>query len=203
VLPTQQVLDRLASRLEHAYGLRRPTWWRGCSTARVWFAAALRLWEAHADDPAQVPLDAELFVASQPISAPIADPWSELAAPESARRYRASVCRIVRRLRSELKREVRLAERLILRGREIAVVLSVDDGRLSPLGCLIVARRAGRPDLADRFAAAAAAQNRSCPLYRLACGLLLPADLYPVESHELAHEAEKAPRTSKILLSLN
>ena len=99
VLPTQVILDQLASRLEHAYLLRRPTWWRGCSTARVWFAAALRLWEAHAEDPDQIPLDAELYIASQPISAPIADPWSELAAPESARRYEAQVSRIVRRLR--------------------------------------------------------------------------------------------------------
>ena len=203
MLPTQEVLDRLAGRLEYAYGLRRPTWWRGCSTARVWFAAALRLWEAHAEDPAQIPLDAELFVASQPISAPIADPWSELAAPESARRYRSQIYQIVRRLRSELKREVARAERLILRGREIAAVLNLDDGRLSPLGCLIVAWRAGRADLANRFASRAAAQNRSCPLYRLLACALLPADFYPAQSCEIDHEVETAPRTEKILLSLN
>ncbi len=152
---------------------------------------------------AQVPLDAELFVASQPISAPIADPWSELAAPESTRRYRSQVYQIVRRLRSELKREVARAERLIVRGRDIANVLDLDDGRLSPLGCLIVAWRAGRADLADRFAALAAAQNRSCPLYRLACHALLPANFYPVESMEIEREAQAAPRAEKILLSLN
>jgi hypothetical protein len=163
----------------------------------------LRLWEAHAEDPRQVPLDAELYVASQPISAPIADPWSELAGPEAAERYRAQVSRIIRRLRSELKREVRRAERLILRGREITAVLSVDDDRISPLGCMIVAWRAGRADLADRFASEAAAQNRSCPLYRLACLALLPADLYPVEGPAIDHKTGTAPRAERILLSLN
>jgi hypothetical protein len=148
-------------------------------------------------------LDAELFVASQPISAPIADPWSELAAPESAERYRSQVRRIVRRLRSELKREVHRAERLILRGRDIAAVLFAEDERLSALGRMIVAWRAGRADLAVRFAAAAAAQNRSCPLYRLACLALLPCDLYPAENLEADHRATTVPRAEKILLSLN
>jgi hypothetical protein len=106
-------------------------------------------------------------------------------------------------LRSELKREIRRAERLILRGREITAVLSVDHERISPLGCMIVAWRADRPDLADRFAHAAAAQNRSCPLYRLACLSLLPADLYPVESLEVERTTGSAPRAERILLSLN
>ena len=51
VLPTHEVLDQLAGRIEQAYGLRRPRWLRGCSTSRVWYTAALRLWEAHAGDP--------------------------------------------------------------------------------------------------------------------------------------------------------
>jgi len=169
----------------------------------VWFAAALRLWEVHAQDPLRIPLDAELFVASQPISTAFADPWTELSGPEAARRYQSRVRRIVRRLGSELRREVRRAERLIRRGCEMSAVLNVQDGRLSPLGCFVVARRAGRADLADRFAAAAAAQHRSCPLYRSASLALIPADFYPDENLALEHQPETAPRAAKILLSLN
>ncbi len=91
VLPTHEVLDYLAGRIEQAYALRRAHWFRGCSTSRVWYTAALRLWEAHASDSALVPLDPELFVASQPISSPLSAPWTEVAHPESARRYRSAV----------------------------------------------------------------------------------------------------------------
>ncbi len=57
MLPNLQLLDPLAARIEKAYGLRRPRWSRGCSTSRVWFSAALRLWEAHAENPERIPLD--------------------------------------------------------------------------------------------------------------------------------------------------
>ncbi len=202
MLPSQTLLDDLARRIELAYGLRRANWWGGCSTARVWLAAAERLWSAHAADPAGVPLDAELFVASQPIAAPFANPWSELAQPEAARRYRSQLRRIVGRLRSELKREVRRAERSIRRGTAICEVLQAD-GRISPLGCLIVAMRAGRPDVADDFTDAAAAQHYSCPLYQRASLELLPSDLYPVESLTAVHQADVVPRVNKLSLSLN
>ncbi len=62
------------SRIERAYALRRAGWDRGCSTRRVWAAAALCLWQAHVDDPT-LPLDSELFVASQPITGSLGDPW--------------------------------------------------------------------------------------------------------------------------------
>ena len=80
VLPTQELIDQLAERIERAYTLRRQRWCRGCSTRRVWSAAALRLWQAHVDDP-QLPLDCELYVASQVINESLSDPWSELAQP--------------------------------------------------------------------------------------------------------------------------
>jgi hypothetical protein len=182
VLPTHQVVDLLAVRVEQAYGLRVRRWWRGCSTSRVWHAAALRLWEAHSQDQERVPLDAELFVASQPISVPLPDPWTELTHHESAKRYRLSVKRIVRRLRAELTREVRFGERSIEQGTQVETVLGRNSRRLSALGSYILATRAGRDDLAERFAAAAAAQHQSCPLYRLASMSLLPAELYPDES---------------------
>ncbi len=203
MIPTQEVLDHLAGRVERAYALRRPHWWRGCSTQRVWSAAALRLWDVHAQDPLRVPLDAELFVASQPISVTFADPWTELAQPEAARRYRSRVRRIVHQLGSELGREVHRAERLIRRGGEMSAVLSLQDARLSPLSCFIVAQRAGRAELAVRFAAAAAAQDRSCPLYRSASLALIPADFYPDRSLAAEHQTQKAPHGEKVLLSLN
>jgi hypothetical protein len=182
VLPTYEVLDHLAERVEQAYGLRRPRWFRGCSTSRVWSTAAARLWEAHAGDPVRIPLDPELFVASQPIAAPLSDPWTELAHPEAVRRYQTTVRRIVRELRSELKREVGAAERSIRQGREIGSVLARKNRRLSSLGAYILARRAGRNDLAERFAAAAAAQHRSCPLYRAASLAFIPNEFYPDEN---------------------
>ena len=177
---------KLAGRIEHAYELR-PSAFGGawCSTQRVWFAAAFRLWEAHNHDPLRVPLDPELYVASQPISGPFADPWTTLAQPEAARRYRSRVKHVIRQLRSELRREVRRAERLIHRGNDIDALLSVQDGRLSALGCFIVATRAGRTDLADSFADAAAFQHRSCPLYQSASLSLVPATgcIRPKASH--------------------
>ena len=192
MLPTYEVLDHLAGRIEQAYALRRPRWLRGCSTSRVWYTAALRLWEAHTGDPVRVPLDPELFVASQPISAPFSDPWTELAHPESARRYRTAVRRIVRQLRAELKRELVAAERSIREGHEIGGVLGRKNHRLSSLGSYILARRAGRDDLAERFAAAAASQHRSCPLYRSASLAFIPAEFYPDENLVLEREEQSS-----------
>jgi hypothetical protein len=202
VLPTQVVIDNLADRIERAYSLRRSQWWRGCSTRRVWSAAALRLWQAHVDDP-ELPLDSELFVASQPISTALSDPWSELTQPEAARRYRTQVRRIIRRLHSELKREVALAEESIRQARDIRATVLVQNRRLSPLGCYIAAHRLGRPDLAGRFAAAAADQHRSCPLYQQASAALLPGELYPASKVSADHPAGPKVRTSKKFAILN
>jgi hypothetical protein len=202
VLPTQDVIDRLADRIERAYSLRRAQWWRGCSTRRLWSAAALRLWQAHAEDP-QLPLDSELFVASQPISSALSDPWSELAQPEAARRYRTQVRRIIRRLRVELEREVALAEQSIRQNQEIPAAVLVKNSRLSPLGCYIAAHRSARADLAVRFAAAAAEQHRSCPLYQQASAALLPVELYPIPKASAAPGTEPKKRTSKRLAVLN
>jgi hypothetical protein len=186
VLPTQELIDQLAERIERAYTLRRQPWSRSCSTRRVWSAAALCLWQAHVDDP-QLPLDCELFVASQMINESLSDPWSELAQPAAARRYRTQVLRIVRRLRSELSKEVRLAERAIGETGKNGDMALPANNRISPLGYYIAAQRSGMPELADRFVAAAANQHRSCPLYQFASITLLAADLYPAE--ESAKEA--------------
>jgi hypothetical protein len=204
VLASQALLDQLSGRIQRAYALRHPDWRGGCSTSRVWAAAAQRLWAAHAADPARVPLDAELFVASQRIAVPFADPWSELTQPESARRYKAILRKIVRKLRRELEREVGYAERLIRNGRNIRDALRAE-GRLSALGCFIVAVRAGREDLASRFTAAAAAQHSAFPLCWQATRALLPPDRYPAPAELAAPgtQSEKKPRVEKVLLSLN
>jgi hypothetical protein len=203
VLPTQREIDRLADRIESAYELRTRRWWWGCSTRRVWAEAALRLWQAHAADPARIPLDAELFVASQPISACFPDPWTELAQTEAVRHYRRLVRQIVRQLRSELKREVRWAEKLIRQGRPLEELLTAKDGRISPLGCYITALRAGRLDVAMIFASAACDQHRSCALYRQSSLSLLPVAYYPSDSVVADSQGREAVRAPKLALSLN
>jgi hypothetical protein len=202
VLPTQELIDHLAQRIERAYTLRRPQWCRGCSTRRVWSAAALRLWQAHVDDP-RLPLDCELYVASQTIIPALSDPWSELAQPEAAARYRCRVLRIIRRLRSELRREVRRAERYIDADAGTGATSLAPNSRLSPLGCYIAAQRAGQPELANRFAAAAARQHGSCPLYRPASIPLLSADLYPVNRCSVARKVDVVASPPKKLTVLN
>jgi hypothetical protein len=152
----------------------------------VWSAAAWCLWQAHESD-LRVPLDSELFVASQPITDALADPWSELAHPEAVRRYCVNVRRIIHQLRSELKREIKLARRLIFRKREIGPALLARTSRLSALGCYIAAQQTGHADLAGRFVAAAVEQHRSCPLYRAASLTLLPGELYPVDDTDTSN----------------
>lgn len=178
VIPNQDVIDDLASRIEAAYRLRCPGWQGGCSTARVWDQAALYLWHAHAETPESIPLDAELYVASQNISRQFADPWFDLARPEAIARYRSRIDQIVRKLRAELKKEIKRAERAIGRGRAIHKILTPKNHRLSPLGCYITALRADRADLAERFTAAAALQHQACPLYRFASSALISEEDY-------------------------
>jgi hypothetical protein len=203
VLPTQRDIDLLADRIERAFELRTCGWRRGCSTERVWTEAALRLWQAHTSDPFRVPIDAELFVASQPISERFPDPWSALAQSESVRRYRRRIRQIVRQLRNELTTEVRRAEKLIRQGRRLEELFATKDGRISPLGCYITALRAGRPDVAFLFARAACEQHRSCPLYQQCSLALLPAAYYPLESVLADSPGRDALRASKLALSLN
>jgi len=159
----------------------------------VWDRAAFYLWQAHAEAPASVPLDAELYVASQNISSRFANPWFDLARPEAIRRYRSRVNQIVRQLRAELKKEIRRAERAIRRGDAIHEVLKPGGRRVSPLGCYITALRADRADLAERFLGSAALQHQSCPLYRVASSALIPAEHYLFDRFPLAPGARNAP----------
>jgi hypothetical protein len=193
VLPTQETIEDLADRIERAYALRRAHWYRGCSTRRVWSAAALCLWQATLDDT-DLPLDVELFVASQPLSDSQVDPWMDLAQPEAGRRYRRQVHRIISRLRLELTREVRHAERRMQDAQVTPSTLSRDP-RLSPLGCFIAAHRNGRAEWASHFAVAAARQHHACPLYQIAFLSFLPPDRYPLAdsppAEGLVHERHR------------
>lgn len=202
MLPTQRRIDGLSSRIEIAYGLRRPEWRRGCSTPRVWQEAAYHLWRVHRDDPERIPLDPEFYVATQPVSSAFSDPWSELAGSAAARRYRNQVHRLVRCLRQELKGEVKAAERLLEESSDDPGRLA-NDPRLSPLGCYIAALRRGRPEIAARFARGAFGQHESCPLYRVAALGMIPGDLYPVELAASGRTSEITPRVDQALLSLN
>ena len=122
----------------------------GVLDGRLWTAAALCLWQAHADDPT-LPLDSELFVASQPLMGSLGDPWVELTQVEAGRRYRIQVRRIVRRLRRELTREIRRAERLMTQaGGSIGSSLS---GDAPPLSAGVLHRRAADGSTRDRGSA--------------------------------------------------
>jgi hypothetical protein len=190
VLATQATLDGLAARIERAYRLRRTGWYRGYSTARVWSTAAAILVQLHQEDPT-LPLDPELYVAVQPVCGPDAgfdDPWVRLTQAAAVRRYRRRVHEMIRSLRTELRSEVRFAERRISGGETIGKVLLSSHQRLSPLGCYIVAIRAERSDLGERFRLEAVKQHRSCPLYRAASRQLLPPQFYPVRERSADEE---------------
>lgn len=178
VFATQDEIEHLAGRIKVAYRRRGVAWNEGCSTSRVWAAAAMVLLQCRLDD-ADVPTDPELFVASQPINAGAADPWTDLASAAAGDRYRKRIRGIVRQLRAELDREIRLAENMLRRGRTLGDILDVCNNRLSPLGRYIVARRAMRRDLADRWSREAREQHESCPLYRNASVGLLSLEEYP------------------------
>lgn len=179
MLATQDEIHRIADRIERAYYLRRErTRWSG-STSGLWSVAATRLMQAHRDDPT-IPVDPELFVAAQPIDEKQGDPWSDLAQEVSVRRYRRHVREIIRGLRAELRLETHRAERRVRRGADLEEVVS--EGRLlSPLGCYIIAHRATRLGLVERFRSGAAGQHLSCPLYREASLPWLSFAAYPVE----------------------
>ena len=180
-------LPELADRIEQAYARRRPGRHLSVVDPGLWTAAAAALLQTHCDDPERVPLDPELYVAAQSRSTSFNDPWTELASGDSTRRYLRRIRRIIRGLRDELRTEIRWAESRIRRGDSIRTVLRSNGRRISPLGRFIVACRANRPELAERFASAARAQHRSCPLYRQAGLRLLPESVaYPFDNDPTA-----------------
>lgn len=180
LLPPRSI-PQLAGRIRDAYLRRWPRLDREYAHSGVWTAAAGRLVTLHRNDSA-LPLDPELYVAAQNVTGSSfgLDPWRELARSGAARRYQRLIHRIVRGLRSELKGEVRDAERRIRQGEPLGEVLADRSPRFSALARYAVACRAGRPDLADLFIPAARAQHRACPLYRQAAESLISDGSYPV-----------------------
>jgi hypothetical protein len=202
MMVTQAAIESLAERIERAYRLRRPHWYRSVSTPGVWTTAAGLLYRIHQEDP-EIPLDPELFVAVQPGHPSLCDPWGELTQPASARRYGSRIRQIVRRLMGELRSEVLRAEGRIRRGETLDQVLRTRNKNLSPLGCFILALRSNRPDLAARIRAEAVEQHRSCPLYRQAIiRLLAPKDIPVVAALMTESGAPKErPRRSQVPLN--
>ncbi|MDX2037982.1 MAG: hypothetical protein SFX72_15145 [Isosphaeraceae bacterium] len=178
MFPTQFTISAIAERIRAAY-LRRHAGWRDCGVSpSVWSTAASGLCLLNGREP-MYPIDPELFVAAQPSAGLWPDPWTELASPKSFGRYRRSIRNLVRQLRRELRVELRRAERRLIRGESIDLLLDDRAPALSPMGCYVLAHQAGRDDLIDRFRRDASKQHLACPLYRQACLTLLPDGLYP------------------------
>ncbi len=199
MIPSQDVVGPLADRIERAYCRRHPQWLGLGLTPGVWVAAATRLLEAGEDDR-NLPVDPELFVATQKVGRSRLDPWTELTQPRSLKNYLGAIRRIVAQLRGELRDEFRRGESRLLRGESLDQILASNDARISPLSGYILAHKAGRLDLALLARPAAENQDRACPLYRIACREMLPAHLYPTSVGSSAPEVETRRR---IVFSLN
>ncbi len=189
MISSQEAIDAVASRIERAYRRRFPAWLPLGLSAGVWTAAAFRLLEAAKDDPS-IPVDPELYVAVQKKARLRQDPWVELTHPRSSTRYLRAIRRIARGLRAELRSELHRCERRLLQGESVDQLIASEEAKVSPLACFILAHRASRPDLSARFRAAAQGQDRACPLYRLACRPMLPAQLYPASTGDHARLPE-------------
>ncbi len=178
MISSQDSIGQIAVRIERAYGRRYSRWKPDGLTDCVWMSAASRLMEA-ADLVEGAPVDPELFVAVQPRSRLMPNPWAELTQECSREVYLKAIRRIVLQLRKELRSEVRRAERRLDLGESLDQVLAADATGLTPLSRYILAHRAGRIDLAARHRAAAESQHHSCPLYRVASRSFLPGHVYP------------------------
>ena len=183
MIATQSHLDHLAERIEVAYRRRHPIWAPLGLTPGVWLAAAGRLNDVAAIDPAS-PIDPELFVAVQDYRTFRRDPWRELAQEGAATRYRSAVRKIVKQLKAELEGELDWSKQLLESGRSLDELIAVVKTRVSPIAKLALCVRHDRDDLADQVRPAAEAQQRACPLYTFACRKLIPG---------LAVDAPEAP----------
>jgi hypothetical protein len=170
----------LEERLRLAYLRRNPGWLLAFPRSRVWAIAAANLLHAHQADP-DLPLDPELFIASQPSRPGLADPWGDLTRPGSIERYRSRVRKLVGRLRRELRTEIRWARRRLDKGVALETVLAARNLSLTPLVRYILAMQEMREDLAAHFVEPALRQHDNCPLYKLACEGMLPTSTYPAD----------------------
>jgi hypothetical protein len=179
VLITSHAIEKLAARIEQAYQRRRSQTLVSEPDPRLWEVAARALAEAHRKYP-WLPVDPELFIASQPPLYLLGDPWQQLAPAHSVKRYRQRVVQMVRGLRRELVGEVKRLEKRIQSGYPLESVLQWRTRRVSDLARYVAAHRAGRPELAESFRMGVQDQHEGCPLYRLACRGMIDPDQYPV-----------------------
>ena len=178
---SQTLISILSSRIISAYLRSRREGDGELSTKKAAMAAAALLLQTHLDDEA-VPLDPELYVASQSKRSRELSPWFDLATPAAAKCYVRCVRKIVRSLRKEIQSEIDRAEEKIGEGESVYHVLMKPDPKLSGMTRYLLAHRFRRPALANRFLHEAVAQHRSCPLYKQATCEMLSRDLYPDES---------------------
>ena len=123
MLPTFQLIDQLAMRIETAYRLRDRAGYTD-ARRRDFGAVPLRVFGRHTARSRRNTFGRRIVCGMQTISSPFSDPWAELGTTESSLRYRSTINEIVGRLAAELKREVDTAERCIRKGNGIGAVLS-------------------------------------------------------------------------------
>lgn len=184
MIKTPRVLELLADRIECAYLHRHPDWRSTTLDRRLWTSAASILIDAHATEP-WVPLDPELFVASQINMGLPTDPWIDLTRRGAKIRYMRRVREIIRILQTELAGEIRWAASRLARGAAPEAVLLIPTRRMSALSRYITAIRLGRHDLADQFRSGSVEQHDACPLYRVALQKFLASEDFPVESKSM------------------
>jgi hypothetical protein len=199
VIQSQRTVELVADRIERAYLRRYPDCQGFGLDGRIWWVAAGALLEAQRR-LGWLPLDPELFVASQSHRLGSADPWSDLVPAEAIARYQERVTAIVRGLRRELRAELRRVQREVERGHSLEWVLRGRRRWLSPLGRYIAAYQSERTDLVDRFRSRARHQHEACPLYRHACLTFLPEWAYPVI--ELVPGYSMTPRSTPAMRSI-
>lgn len=179
LLRTPLAIDDVAERIERAYLRKFPRRKWGGPDPRFWGLIARALIEAHRAEP-WLPLDPEFFVACQPPTSSLTDPWVHLSPDVAMRRYRRRILRIVDDLQSELCDEIRRIDEQVEDEKPLEAVLRKKSRKVSALARYLVAIREGRPDLAELFRIDAEEQHAGCPLYRRACLELFPEAPYPV-----------------------
>jgi hypothetical protein len=177
----RDTIANLAERIERAYRLRHsPTYQHRPEDDRVFVGAAAVLIRLHQLD-STMPLDPELFVASQTVTSAHPNPERDLIRPEAFERFRLRVRRIIRGLHKELAQELKWLQAQLEMGLTLEQALALPTTRMTPMGRYIAAHRAGCLDLAETFRQDAHRQHLACPLYRHACTPFLPKGSYPVE----------------------
>lgn len=199
---SQLAQEALAERIEQAYSIRRNSVQQIGVDPRVWEFAAKTLQGVHFQEP-WIPVDPELYVAAQKLTPSVTGPWTTVAGPAAAQRYRAKVVAIVRQLRRELRGELKQIRRRVLLGKSLDEVLERRCSSISPLARYIAAVSEGRTKFAEHWLAGAREQHSACPLYRRACKGLLSESDYPAWDLLLGAASNERPIPRRWAFSCN